>query len=170
MYVALQLQVGKLPRQFVDATDDCHGITSRLFITDKKSKVQYLIDTGSDLCVLPRRFLRQPRQNADYSLTAANGSIINTYGTISMHLDLGLRRDFVWNFVVANVDRPIIGADFISHYGLLVDCKNRQLLDRLTTLSSMSEMREPSKSATRSASRLYQVIPIFINFLVNIQI
>lgn len=152
MYVTLQLQVGKLPRQFVDATDDCHGITSRLFITDKKSKVQYLIDTGSDLCVLPRRFLRQPRENADYSLTAANGSLISTYGTISMHLDLGLRRDFVWNFVVANVDRPIIGADFISHYGLLVDCKNRQLLDRLTTLSSMGTIKKCDQISIKAIS------------------
>lgn len=132
----MQLQVGKLARQSVEAADDCQSATSRLFVTDKKTKVQYLVDTGSDLCVLPRRFLRQFREPSDYKLTAANGTVISTYGTMTMHLDLGLRRDFVWNFVVANVDKPIIGADFISHYGLLVDCRNRRLLDSLTTLSS----------------------------------
>lgn len=152
MYLAVQLQGGKLQRQFVEATDDCQGVTSRLFITDRKTKVQFLIDTGSDLCVLPRRFLRQPRQPVDYNLTAANGSVIDTYGTTTMHLDLGLRRDFVWNFVIANVDRPIIGADFIAHYGLLVDCKNGRLLDCVTTLFSPGTLRKCNQASVKAIS------------------
>lgn len=116
-------------------------MNSRLFVTDNKSKVQYLIDTGSDLCVLPRSFLRQFRKPTEYDLTAANGTIINTYGTQNMHLDLGLRRDFTWNFVVASVDRPIIGADFLSHYGLLVDCRNQRLLDSVTNLTAPGSLK-----------------------------
>lgn len=136
MHVSLQLRLGKPQKQFVEATDNCQGITSRLFITDRKSKIQYLIDTGSDLCVLPRRFLQRYKEPSDYKLTAANGSIIETYGTMTMQLNLGLRRDFNWRFVIANVDKPIIGADFMAHYGLLVDCKNKRLVDTLTTLTA----------------------------------
>ncbi|XP_062525268.1 uncharacterized protein LOC101746003 [Bombyx mori] len=143
---------GKLTRQFIEATDDCQSVTSRLFVTDRKTKVQYLIDTGSDLCVLPRRFLRQSREPADYKLTAANGSVINTYGTLSIHLDLGLRRDFTWNFVVANVNGPIIGADFISHYGLLVYCKNGRLLDNVTTLSTTGIVRGCEQHSIKAIS------------------
>jgi hypothetical protein len=36
---------------------------------------------------------------------------------------------------VADVTHPIIGVDFISHFGLLVDCRNNRLLDGITSLS-----------------------------------
>jgi hypothetical protein len=48
---------------------------------------------------------------------------------------LHLRRDFKWRFIVADVPRPIIGMDFLYHYGLLVDPRNRRLID-LTTKHS----------------------------------
>jgi transposase InsO family protein len=35
--------------------------------------------------------------------------------------------------VVADVTQPLIGADFLSHFGLLVDCKNNRLLDAVTS-------------------------------------
>lgn len=69
-----------------------------------------------------------------------------------MHLDLGLRRDFIWNFVIANVDKPIIGADFISHYGLLVDCRNKRLLDNLTTLSTSGIIKNCDQSSIKAIS------------------
>jgi hypothetical protein len=34
---------------------------------------------------------------------------------------------------VADVTRPIIGVDFLSHFGLLVDCRNNRLLDGVTS-------------------------------------
>lgn len=121
-----------------------------MFIVDKKSKIQYLIDTGSDLCVLPKSFLKQYRAPTNYTLTAANGSIIHTYGLLKLHLDLGLRRDFVWNFVVADVDKPIIGSDFLSHYALLIDCRHRRLLDSLTTLSATGLLKNCDQASIKT--------------------
>jgi hypothetical protein len=60
-------------------------------ITERKTKLQYLIDTGSDLCVFPRSRVSGPRTKTRYELFAANGTIIHTYGSISLTLDLGLR-------------------------------------------------------------------------------
>jgi hypothetical protein len=54
---------------------------------------------------------------------------------MTLRLNLGLRRDFTWRFMVADVTHPLIGADFLSHFGLLVDCRNNRLLDG-TTLSA----------------------------------
>jgi hypothetical protein len=34
--------------------------------------------------------------------------------------------------VVADVTHPLIGVDFLSHFGLLVDCRNNRLLDEVT--------------------------------------
>ena len=42
----------------------------------------------------------------------------------SLNLNLGLRRTFRWLFVITNVYIPIIGADFLRHYSLLVDITN----------------------------------------------
>ncbi|GBO22350.1 Transposon Ty3-I Gag-Pol polyprotein [Araneus ventricosus] len=38
-------------------------------------------------------------------------------------------RLFNWNFIVEDVSRPILGADFLERYGLLVDIKNKKLID-----------------------------------------
>ena len=42
-----------------------------------------------------------------------------------------LRRTFKWNVVIANVI-ALLGKDFLSNYGLLVDCTNNRLIDTST--------------------------------------
>lgn len=139
---------GKLPRQPIVAVNDCLSLTSRLFITDRKTKVQYLVDTGSDLCVFPRSAVREPRIKTQYELFAANGSIISTYGDLPLTLDLGLRRSFTWRFVVADVTKPIIGVDFLGYYSLLVDCRNQRLIDGITALT----VAAPTNNSTEAIS------------------
>lgn len=117
------------------ATTDCHS-TGRLFVTDGATKMQFLVDTGSDVCVFPRTALRERREKTDYQLCAANGTPIHTYGYAHLTLNLGLRRDFPWRFIVADVTKAIIGVDFLSFYNLMVDCRNQRLLDNTTSLSS----------------------------------
>ncbi|PNF26385.1 hypothetical protein B7P43_G17346 [Cryptotermes secundus] len=86
----------------------CATITGRLFITDLVHR-----------CMEP----------TNYDLCAANGTTIHTYGWLPLSLNLGLRREFTWRFVVADVSHPIIGVDFLSHFGPLVDCRNNPILD-----------------------------------------
>jgi hypothetical protein len=112
---------GKLDKQTSVAVPVCSTSTNRLFITDHYTSHRFLIDTCSDLCVLPHKH----RARLNYDLCAANSSTIHTYGWLPLRLNLGLRRDFTWRFIVADVTHPIIGADFLSHFGhrLLIDCK-----------------------------------------------
>ena len=72
-------------------------------------------------------------------LSAANGTPIQTFGTITLELNLGLRRAFIWNFVVANIDKPIIGIDFLANFDLIVDSRNRRVWDRRTGLNSTAQ-------------------------------
>lgn len=125
------------------ATSGCPS-TGRLFVMDSKSKVQFLVDTGSDLCVFPRNLIKERRNKTNYSLCAANGTIINTYGYAHLTLNIGLRRDYAWRFVVADVTRAIIGVDFLAHYNLLVDCRNHRLTDNNTRLSAPALPAQPS--------------------------
>ena len=70
---------------------------------------------------------------SSFTLQAANSTEIKTYGQRLLTLDLGLRRQFSWAFILADVQRPIIGIDFLTHFGLLVDLRRRQLSDSETT-------------------------------------
>lgn len=118
------------------ATADSPVSSGRLFVSDKRSKTQFLVDTGSDLCVFPKSQLRERRTPTSYQLTAANGTTIDTFGYVHLNLDFGLRREYPWRFIVANVTKPIIGVDFLSHYNLMVDCRNQKLVDNITSLST----------------------------------
>jgi nitrate reductase NapE component len=42
------------------------------------------------------------------------------------------REEFSWPFLLAAVQFPIIGVDFLRHYGLLVDPAGNRLVDCLT--------------------------------------
>ena len=66
---------------------------------------------------------------------AANNTTINTYGNSKRVVDVGLKRENPWTYIVANVKQPIIGADFLIHYNLLVDLRSRCLRDMRTGLA-----------------------------------
>ena len=87
--------------------------SSRLFIFDRRSHIKFLIDTGSDISVLPANRYKHLKPSGP-QLYAANGSIIRTYGQKLVKLDLELRREFNWSFTVADVTTAIIGADFLT--------------------------------------------------------
>jgi hypothetical protein len=59
-------------------------------------------------------------------------------------LKLGLRRDFTWRFVIADVQVTIIDVNLLTHYGLLVDCRHNRLLDGVTSLSTPSLIPLPT--------------------------
>ncbi|KAB0800827.1 hypothetical protein PPYR_06566 [Photinus pyralis] len=78
--------------------------------------------------------------NRGSPLYAANHSTIHTYGTRTIRLELGLRRNFNWKFIIADVKKPIIGADFIHYYGLIVDVKRRRIIDPLSSIHSLAQI------------------------------
>ena len=53
----------------------------------------------------------------------------------SLTLNLGLRRTFRRIFIIADVHKPLLGADFLHHFGLLVDVAKGKLVDKVTHLS-----------------------------------
>lgn len=93
-----------------------------------------MIDTGADISVLPRKYHQNNTRNCDFTLSAANGTTISTYGQKLLNLNLGLRRSFIHSFIIADVKHPIIGADFLRKFNILVDLRNRQLIDHNTKL------------------------------------
>ena len=107
----------------------------RLFIFDPTNKLDFLIDTGADISIIPRDTFSDFKKDTDVTLSAVNGSPIPTFGKKLLKVNLRLRRDFPFVFTVAQIDRPIIGADFLSHFGLTIDLKNKRIIDSVTKLS-----------------------------------
>ncbi|UYV83943.1 hypothetical protein LAZ67_X000663 [Cordylochernes scorpioides] len=85
----------------------------------------FLLDTGAEISVLPPRPEDRRRGPTKFTLTAANNSPIKTYGERFLNLDLGLRRDFKWRFIIADTNKAILGADFMEHFGIIPDIKGK---------------------------------------------
>ncbi|KMQ83879.1 transposon ty3-g gap-pol polyprotein [Lasius niger] len=137
-------------------------------MTDVKTKVQYLIDTGSDVSVYPRNLVKGPLWSSPYQLYAANGTIIRTYGQITLEPNFGLRRTFLWRFVIADVAQPLIGADFLSYFYLLPDLRKGRLIDGKTGLftkkSPHTKTGEGIKAVTKQTS-YHDLLTEFSNIL-----
>lgn len=113
---------------------------NRILLADPTSKLRFLIDTGADISVIPVSYGAQAAVNDGLVLYAANGTKIPTFGTKRLTLDLNLRRCFTWSFVIAKVEQPIIGIDFLKQFNLLVDAKNGSIIDGETMLTSQGKM------------------------------
>nr|VZI16354.1 unnamed protein product [Spirometra erinaceieuropaei] len=107
--------------------------TRRLFLWDRIAGAKFLVDSGAEVSVVPPTPAER-KTRSSFCLTAANNSSIPTFGQRSITLDLGLRRIFRWVFIIADVSVALIGADFLAHFNLLVDLKNRRLVDCITNL------------------------------------
>ena len=84
----------------------------------------YLIDTGAEISVFPYKGSSHPSNSV---LQAANGSKIATFGTKIIPLFVNGKK-YDWTFTLANVKRPLLGADFLRAHDFLVDVKRNCLV------------------------------------------
>ena len=158
-----QTRFGKPSRQSVTATTVTGRPPSRLlFVYDKSSGLRFLVDTGAQVSVIPPGSVKRDLQPTSYTLQAANGTAIKTFGQRLLTLDLGLRRNFSWIFVIAQVNHPILGIDFLSHFGLSVDLHSRKLSDSTTSLFVHGK---PSSVSSIGIHPVYPADPKFASLL-----
>ena len=113
-------------------------ISYRLNIIDRCSGIKFLIDTGAGVSVIPRG--KHKTRETSTKLYAANGTEIRTYGERTLRMNLGLRRSYIWNFIIADVKMAILGADFLARHNILVDLGRRRLIDNLTNVTSIASV------------------------------
>ena len=124
----MQFQEGRFKRQgpAVEATPvlgQHHNLSRLLYVRDFNNDLMFLVDTGAEVSVIPPPH-RHSLTPSPYTLHAANNTVIKTFGQKSLQLNLNLRRQFSWIFMVADVQKPILGADFLAHFNLSVDLAN----------------------------------------------
>ena len=138
---------GKLSqRQEVASLPVADNRSSLLYLTDKLSNRRFLVDTGAAVSVFPHSSMEP---SSGLPLTAANGNKISSWGTRTIPLRFG-KRSFEWTFLLAAVDRPILGADWLAHNSLLVDLSAGQVLssDSLQPINDVIALCETSEFFT----------------------
>ncbi|XP_036346711.1 uncharacterized protein LOC118756023 [Rhagoletis pomonella] len=98
--------------------------------------MSFLVDFGADISVIPISTKLARARPSSISLFAENGSTVQTYGEVMLKLNLNLRREFLWNFIITDVSQGILGADFLGHHGLVVDLQGQRLVDRTTLVKT----------------------------------
>lgn len=81
-------------------------------------------------------------------LYAANHSKIKTCIKL-LGLNFGLCRAFKWNFTVVDISAPIIGSDILRHFNLLVEIRNKKLIDGITKISTLGSFDNSQQGAVK---------------------
>nr|XP_050031709.1 uncharacterized protein LOC126527909 [Dermacentor andersoni] len=117
---------------------------------DRICGMRFLVETGAEVSVLPRSKRDHGSKSPSPTLREANYSSIATYGLRSVTLDLGLRRTFRWVFVVVDVNQPILGYDFLSHFDLDVNMRRCRLINSKMRLSISEVMSAGAPTSIRT--------------------
>ena len=136
MFVESRVHSGKLNQPNRTKTIDLGPSDSkRLHIRDVSRGLVYLIDKSSDISLLPADSKTLKQNPKDLVLFVANDSRVPTYGERNVTLSINVRCVLKWNFCVAAVPHPIIGADLLTHYHLVPFLHESRLVDTSTGLS-----------------------------------
>jgi hypothetical protein len=105
-----------------------------------KQTFNFLVDTGAAVSLVSPSMLRHIPVSVRPSAVAlhtADAHPLPVLGEVTLTLtSKNLRREFQWTFIVADVFQPMLGADFLSHHRLSVDCYHGQIVDNETKLAS----------------------------------
>jgi len=131
-----------------------------VYLQDSLSSRRFLIDSGASVSVFPA-----PRSSSTSSgdkLLTADGSSLTCSGSRIIPLRFGTHR-FEWPFQLALVAIPILGADFLKYFNLILDVSNQRVFsaDSPTSPSIVLPTAPDSSSAPLKAlGRLYLQKPV----------
>ncbi len=131
-----------------------------MYLQDALSNRDYLVDTGASRSVFPHRSSAAP---TGPRLLMADGRPTKAWGSRLIPLQFGSRR-FQFQFLLADVDQPILGADFLAEFDLLVDTKNRQVLQNLSFEPLAPPRFSPADSSVASVCKLHHILTLSKGF------
>ena len=121
-----------------------------MYLQDVMSNRDYLVDTGASRSVFPHRSSAAP---TGPRLLMADGWPTKAWGSRLIPLQFGSRH-FQFQFLLADVDQPILRADFLAEFDLLVDSKNRQVLQNCSFEHIAPPRFSPADSSVTSVCKL----------------
>ena len=101
--------------------------------------MSFLVDTGATFSLIPA-----PRSLLHTSpilkLKAANGRSVNVYAPTQKRVSFEGLGTFAWNFRPADTEFYILCADFLAHFGLVVDVGRLALYRRRSATAAVSNL------------------------------
>ena len=96
--------------------------------------ISFRIDTGASVTILPHSLAPGLSINSTpVRLSAAYGETIKCFGEIQLDIIIpGLRRSYPWTVLIAHTINPLLGADFLRHLSLILNCSDGRLIDETT--------------------------------------
>ena len=129
-------------------------------VKDPNTSVNFMVDTGSAVSLLPCSRSAGDKRLTGH-MTAANGTLVPTYETIPLTVTFGLRKTFKWNFLRAGVSCAVLGLDFLTHFGFVLDLANKTLhlpchekVDAMLTRPRGNAIKEPDVSIAEDVERV----------------
>jgi hypothetical protein len=89
------------------------------------------VDTGASYSIFPHSSAALP---SGPKLRRAAGQLLPCWGEKTINLSFQ-GKHFTWTFLLAAVSFPIIGVDFLCHFGLMVDPAANALVDKCSAES-----------------------------------
>lgn len=101
--------------------------------------MNFVVDTGAAVSIIPPALVPLTSLEASaVCVSSAGGQAIKVFGEKTLTVGVrSLRREFHWTFVVADVVQPLLGQDFLAHFGIVVDCRRRCIVDSSTSVSAI---------------------------------
>ena len=104
------------------------------------------------------------------SLVAANGSKNDTWGIRTLTLNFGNKHEYKQDFHLANITRPILGANFFTANNVAIDLRGRRLIDLNSCSTFFAEQERNSGTlsglALNTASQFDRLLLQFPDILV----
>lgn len=107
---------------------------------------RYLIDTGSQISIVPKSQNDQ-KYNFDFVILSASNTPIRPHGLRSIELQLG-SSTYKWTFITTEIDQRVMGIDMLRYFGIMVDPKNNRLLDQNMRSITAESIRTKSMKLT----------------------
>ena len=114
---------------------------------DSLSDMEFLIDSGSTVSIIPLSYVDNDEPATSRNLFALKQTEVKTYGKRNLTINIGLsQKEMKWNFIVADTATAIIGADFLSYYKLAIDVGAKCLIE--TEKPNVLELAEPKSEVS----------------------
>ena len=102
-------QLGTAVNNIAGQNDDCF----LLHVTDRLTDYKWLVDGGALISIVPPTQKQKLKGPVEQKLKAANGTDIKCYGYVNSDIKIG-KQTFNFDFVIADVQCRILGADFLA--------------------------------------------------------
>ncbi|GFW69826.1 retrovirus-related Pol polyprotein from transposon opus [Trichonephila clavipes] len=132
-------------------------ISDRIFEVTPTPVETYAISGASATTTEDRLFreiekLNKRIDSLSFSRSHSPYSTINVYGQKTLSLDLNVRREFIWTFLLASVKTPILGADFLHYFELVPDLRHKCLRDLKTKLQTTGHIKQAALHSVKTIS------------------